>query len=282
MKLKLIVGATVLASSILLSGCGSDTPEDVATSFAEALSEADMKEVEKVSSEDVQNKIGKLTSICNQSVVQGLIKESSTVMQTIENMGTDEKKKVKIDALMENFNKNILATMEEMKKESKTKQKELVSKYGSINKIPDVEKEKIMMAMKDKMVSITLPLIEEIFDINDIKTKNPKKVKSILAEFFFKGGEKLTYRTQNILRNIVTTYVESNPEKMTVECVAKYTDFGFIDNINIIETITKSPDRVDVRLELIDKDDKSKKVSVYVEKIKNEWKVSELSLNNLW
>lgn len=85
-----------------------------------------------------------------------------------------------------------------------------------------------------------------------------------------------------MLQNIAQNIVSQRAGRTTPECVAKYTEFGNIDDINVIETRGKSPDKVSARLELINEEGKSNKVTINVEKIKGEWKVSELYLNTFF
>ncbi len=122
-----------------------------------------------------------------------------------------------------------------------------------------------------------LPIMDDFFEAFDIKIENIDKIKKVIADFTARQG--YFYGERIFLRAAVQNVVLD--EGINQKCVAKYTDFGFVTSINVIETIKNSPDTAKVRLELIDKNSKSKKVSVNIEKIKDEWKVSKLSFKNI-
>jgi len=273
---KIVSGSIVLALGLGLSGCGSDTPEEVAEIFASSLSIADINEVESVSSQDVKKSIKRLSVYCNEPEAKKLADETIKVLNTIEKESKNEK-------YQEELKKVLDQNEQDMKKLTKEIEEDYISRFGSLKNLPKESKDEEMNKAMEKFVEITNPMIEEWFKILDIKTENPDEVKKIIAEFMIKGGKgtRVNYGNLDVLKNIVSQHLSKREAAITPECVAKYTEFGFIDEINIIETKEKSPDNTDVRLELISEDGNSKKVSIDVEKIKGEWKVSFLSLN-IW
>ena len=288
-KTRLLIRATVLLSGILLTGCGADTPEDVAKTFANALSKANLKEANSISSEIVQKKIIKLKVICQKSMIKDLEDEALVVLNSIRKKSESDKKYELI--LIEATTK-----IRKVRESFSPKLSQLQKKYAILAKkysveadpynpfpVPKIPKE-ILKKHNETKVGIlrekakkVLPIINDFFEAFDIKTEDSNRVKKVIADFTSRASH--FYGERIFLSGAVKNVVRD--ESINQKCVAKYTDFGFIERINIIETIKDSPDKASVRLELITKDGKSKKVSVNVEKIKDEWKVSSLSLD-MW
>jgi len=250
---------TILCVGLIFGGCsiGNDTPKDVAVKFVEALSNKDIDNAKELSSEKVHKDINRLINSCNKPFMKKLAYESIDVFKLIKKNGTNSK----ISNLGLEANKQISS--------------ELRKRYGStsdIDKLPKDEQKQILDKFyQDYAIPIKISFIKDVFKILNIKTDNPEKVQYILAKYTISKGKNIRYITQN--------YVMDNPNKITSECIAKYTDFSFVDKINFIETTQESPDKASVRMEIIYKDGKAKKVSVDVEQIKKEWKVSYLPLN---
>jgi len=271
---KILLGTIVLALGLGLTGCGSNSPEEVAETFASSLSSLDIEEAKSVASEDVQKKLKRLSSICSQPLVRKLTDETITVLNNIDKKSKDKQYDAQLKDILSQLEKDIVKIQEEIKQD-------IISQYGSPKNIPKELREKLMNEALEKMVKLTNPLVEKEFKIFNIKTENPDKLKRVIAEFMYKGGRGTRVNRGNlyVLKNIVKDIVAKNPDKITPQCIEKYTEFGLIDEINVIETKQDSPDSANVRLELIDDHGKPKKVSVEVEKIKEKWKVSELYLD---
>jgi len=261
---RLFLGSFI-SISILLSGCGSNTPKDVAIDFATTLSDADIESINEIASTDMMKEINKLKEQCNTPYIDKLREESARVFNIINHEKMNKKYQVEMEKINEEFRKNSLESKKEM-------QEELIKKYGALNKVP-----------KEVLIEKSLPLVKDyikkMIGIMDIKMEEPKKVREILSRFMTQNmmkSDKLSrLMFQDILfESIVREYVKKHPKKITSKCVEKYTDFGSIDSVNFIEEKQKSPDKVDVRLEIIHQDGKSKKVLIGVEQIKEEWKVS--------
>lgn len=274
---KIILGTIVLALGLGLTGCGNNSPEEVAETFASSLSSADMKEAKSVASEDVQKKLKRLSSICSQPVVKKLTDETIVVLNDMEKKSKNKKYDAQIKDMLSQFEKDTVTIQEEIKQD-------IISKYGSPKNIPEELREKLMNEAFEKIADVTYPLVEKEFEIFDIKTEHPEEMKKIIAVFMHKGGRgtRVTRGNVHVLKDIVENIVAENPDKITPQCVSKYTEFGLIDEINVIETKQNSPDSANVRLELIRDDGKSKKVSINIEKIKDEWKVSNLYLDTFF
>jgi hypothetical protein len=257
-----MVKKQLLISSIcigLLSGCGSSKPKDVAEEFALALSDVKLEKVKNISSEKVTKQVDRLVITCNKPVINSLAKESKRVSDILE------KDKLKVDKIMKNLQSKMKSKIDKMHKDA-------IEKYGSDRNIPQKVKDKMT---KDMLSIVLMPLLKKIFNELNIDSKDPKAIQEILADAMMHAKRP----SHRVFKNSANRYVKKHPAPITSECVAKYTDFGLIDEINFIETKKDSPDKAMVRLEIIHKNGKSKKVSVKVEQIKKEWKVSRLPLD---
>ena len=267
MRNTLLITTTILA--LLLSGCGHDEPREVAKTFAGALSSADMDEVKELVAKDASVSIVRLKTMCSKQDAKKLYTETVEVIDKIDKRAKKDKFSKKAKETLATLEKDISFLQKEIEKEIRTK-------YGSPKSIPVEEKEKMMEIAFQKLMGVINPAVKKILDILEIKTEHSQDVRKIISEFMVKGGSQMRINRRNryVLQDIVEKVLLERKAGVTEQCVAKYTKFGNIDEINVIETIQRSPDIADVRLELISKDEKSKKVSVDMEKIKNEWKVS--------
>lgn len=276
-KTRLFIGATALLSGILLTGCGADTPEDVAKTFANALSSADIDEAKVVSTENTQKKIDRLAGACNESYYSELTDEVAKAYNTMNSKKNSELDiKTKMNEKMNN---------PDIKKDLDQMQKSLTEKYGDLKKLSPEKQKLAFKEVMDKFEAKYIkPMIGDIFDTLKIKVDHPDEVKDILTKFLMTesmGRRNRFTSKRDVILQIVRNGNFENIKNVTPECVAKYTQYDFIDSINFIEVKNESADEAVVRLELIDNKNKSSKVSVNVEKIKDEWKVSQLSLD-MW
>ena len=263
--MKKIVLGSLVTINLLLTGCGSSSPKKVAIDFATALSDADIASIKKMASNNMMKEIDKLSEQCNTPYIDKLMKESARVYNLMNQTRKDKEYKEKITKIDKEFQTSSLKLKKEI-------QEKLIKKYGTLNKVP-----------QDVLIEKFLPLLEDYFgktiEIMDIKMKEPKKIKAILSKFMTNNMmetdklNKLMFQSF-VLEKVVREYVKKHPQKITSECVEKYTDFGSIDSVNFIEESQKSPDKIDIRLEVVYENDKSKKVLIGMEQIQGEWKVS--------
>jgi len=272
-KKRLIISAAVLLSGMLLTGCGSDTPEDVAKIFASSLSSANIKEAKEVSTENTQKKIDRLIKLCNEPYYHKLIDEVAKVYNTMNSKKNSE------------FNIGKRMNDPDIKKDMEEMMKSLIEKYGDVKKLPHKKQIELRKEMMDKFTAKHIkPMISDIIDTLKIKVEHPNKVKDILTKFIMTesmGRRDRFTSKRDVIIQIVRDGNFEDMKNVTSECVAKYTQYNFINSINFIEVKNESADKAIVRLELIDNKDKSSKVSVNIEKIKDGWKVSSLSLD-MW
>ena len=276
-KRRLGIGIAIIATSVMLSGCGSDKPEDVAKTFVSSLSNADIKGAKKVASVNTQKKIDRLAGACNESYYSKLTDEVAKAYNTMNSKKNSELDiKTKMSEKMNN---------PDIKKDLDEMQKSLTEKYGDLKKLSPEKQKLAFKEVMDKFEAKYIkPMIGDIFDTLKIEVNHPNEVKDILTKFLMTEsmGRRNRYMSKrDVILQIVRDGNFENIKNVTPECVAKYTQYDFIDSVNFIEVKNESADEAVVRLELINNKDKSSKVSVNVEKIKDEWKVSNLSLD-LW
>jgi len=274
MKNRPLMVATGVAVALLV-GCGSSSPEDVAVTFATSLSHAKMDEVKSTSSETLNETLTQLKVLCDKYDAKLLFKEATIVLAKIKESSDDKVKKGQIDevyALMkkdlDSFQKNFLD--------------QVTAQYGSPRNIPKEDREKLLADLSTRLISTLKPHITKIFDISNVKTDHPDEIKSVIAEFFVSDRLKLNNTNTYTLQELTEKTLLKREDGITPQCVAEYTDYGNIDTINVLEAKHKSPDQVEVRMEIIREDGKSQKVTMETEMIKNEWKVSELELKSIY
>ena len=282
-KTKLVIGTIAVATSMLLSGCGSDTPEGVAEEFASSLSEVNIEKVNSLSSMAVQGKITNLKKICKSLEVQKLGKEALSIANMIGEKTKDEKYDSDIKSFIETRKVEYEAAKKEMKQE-------LQKKYGGKRPSKDVA-EKDMERIAQAIIVIYAEFINKEMQLFDIESEQAKQIQDVLAMYMLQMGDAAKIKRgksfrihpenthANIIRNSAKELLSDNAEKVTKQCIQEVTDFGNIDNINFIEVKHNSADEVTVRLELIRENGESEKVFIDVEKIKDEWKVSDLTLH---
>jgi len=272
---KIPLGTMIIISALLLSGCGKNTPEDTAEEFANMLSNTNLKQAKALTTENVTKRLLFLNKLCNRDETRKLTDASIAALSTME-------KKIR----SKEHEKDLSTALEKFKNESNAIkiafEKEIKLQYASVNDIPKEKYEKLFNDMAKRFSKASLPLIEKEFNLFNIKTEYPKDVKKVISLFMLssRGKTRVTFRNRFQLKKLAEKVIKEKALGISSVCVSKYTDFGNIDEINIIETKEKAPDKVTVRMELIKKNGGSTKVSMPIEKIKDKWKVSDLDLKN--
>jgi len=263
-------GAILIALG-LLTGCGNNSAEETAIDFAEAISSANLDSAREVSTDSVHKKIKRLEKICLQKEVNELANIAIPILNTLDQNVRSGKYDDELNEVKEEFKKDT-DTLKQ------TFMHNIQEKYGSMEQVPKDEREKITKESLVAFAKISMPLVEKEFELFKIKTKREDEVKKIAAQFMLEGRTRVTYNNRNHVKEIVREILLKQNIKPSQQCIDAYSDYGIIDDINFIELKQKSPDKAIVRLELIREDKKSKKVSVDVEKIQEEWKVSRFSI----
>jgi len=256
---------------LLLSSCGAKSPQDVAKSFVEALADGDLDKAKELATDRVDQSIQKLQLKCAKPSITALAKASIAKVKEIN-------KKIHSD---EGINKNLRA----LQKEYNSKNKELLDAFKKKMKkdrysISSEEKDKRLEEFRATISNLANEIGAKIISMIDAGIKD-EQVREVVTRFAVKLGTKgkLKYKDRELISLVAQEIIHKNPpKKVTAQCIDKYTPLGNLDTITIIETKQDSNDKVNVRFELISKEGKSKKTSLYVEKIQDKWKVREDSL----
>lgn len=267
MKKSLIVTFLITLASLFLAGCNSNSPEGVAKSFVESFSKGDIEDAKKVSSENVQQNLDSIAEDC-------LVED---VINTLDKLDKVAKKDIS-ESLDSGDNKKILKEVKELKKELNKKDFQSLS----AEKKREVLESKISELSKKYIV----PKIDNILDKADVKSQHPDAVKLALSNLivemsFFpelkRSSSMFGFPTrlsrEDMLKNITHFGKLADYENVSPKCILKTSNYIVANDINVIENEKSSPDKARVRLEIINKDGKSKKVTIRVEKIKGDWKV---------
>jgi len=269
---KILFGSIVLIMGLGLTGCGNSTPEEVAETFANAMSNIDMKKAKEFSTEHVKDKIAELSRVCMRKDINNLADIAMPILNLVHKKLRHGKYDDQLGDALRQYKENSERIMKKFEKETK-------EKYGQLKD----NKEEVMQQVYNELLEAysvaSMPLIEKEFELLDIKSKQIEDVKKVASFFIINGSYRVTYGNKYEFMKSVNKVIFDKGFKLTPKCIDEYTEFGFIDAINIIEVKENSPDQMMVRLEIIREDGKSNKVSVEVEKIQDNWKVSDLYID---
>lgn len=268
MKKILIMTTAVALSATLLTGCGNDNPEEVAKNFAYLISEGKIEKAKNLS-HDMDYTFEKIKNNCNYTEAQKLKNETNQFLTSLQELDkAKDADKEKIAAIINDFDEEI----KELKKEDKAQSKAFREKYGSLRKVPKEEVDAYVKVHKMKMFNLCKATM--VAQLNVIDKKYNEKVVDVFAQS--KANKELKIKSYSPFEDAIEEVLARNPVAVTKECVSDSTEYGYIEDINYIETKELSPDKSNVRLELIDKNDKSRKVTIQVEKVQGDWKVSSI------
>ena len=271
---KRLLSVTGLTMVVLLNGCGEKMPEDVAIEFATSMANANMDKANSLASKEMKQKLIGVNDKCNYPLQEVLEDEAKSILKKTyrtTNRGNVE------NMLMQSKINKIRSEIFEKTAVLKAKiTKDVIDKYGSLDKIKSVKMQNIKNKMRTTLSSAIEPDIGKIFKLLNIDSKNEEDIKNIVSRFMI-AHTKLTYDSISKVGGITITILDSKNIPVTKECISEYTVFGMIDDINTLEIIKNSPDSSTVRLEVINKDENSKKITMRMEKIREEWKVSSVN-----
>lgn len=258
-----LVATVALSGMFMLNGCGGGYPVDVSKEFVNAVSEADFEEARELFGERVQKLLSVVEVKCARDKYREAKADFREVMKKMRSLKSDKEYSEKAQKMM----KEQADAAKELTQKMRTYQEE---NYG---KRPSRE-EKLMVAehFSEDIRDTQAPLISGTIDMIDIKLKTDK---DLVVEVFTNLAPN-GYLISSKLDQALIKKIGEKYDTLTPACIDKRTVYGYIEDINHLETNSEAADKAEVRLELINKDDKSEKVSLSVEKIKGEWKVVEL------
>lgn len=234
---KVTIGAIALTAGLLLTGCGDDR-ENVAKDYVMALSDADIKEAKSLSDGKTLDRLDFYEEQCSEKEIDSTIKSYYRSYKSEEfrsaEKGLSKDKKSEIDKIV----------------------KEAEEKIEAIKKAKYKEEEE-----EAKLYELIKEANEVLFDKLGIKVA--PYMMDIMA--WDRAGK----TTRDSIKKVRETY----SEEITRICYASQAFGNIVETINTLEMKEISPDKAEVRLELIDQDEASHKITINVEKIKGDWKV---------
>lgn len=123
MNMKKLIYTTLLSMSMLLSGCSSEKPEDIAVKYVKLLSEGNIEEAKKITDNN-NDELRKIVDFCEKKKAQALVNEAIKISKTMSR---------------KNSRRLIGKYLNIFQKE----QDDAAKKYGSVYKIPSTELERI-------------------------------------------------------------------------------------------------------------------------------------------
>lgn len=271
MKRITLITSAIALSATLLTGCGNESPEEVAKNFAYLITDAKIEKAKSLTY-GMEYTFERIQDGCNYSEAQRLKKEASAFMPNLQKSLAGIKKDKELQEKIIAITKDEDEKLNKLAKEGTAQYKEAVKKYGSFRKVPKEEQESILKDLRKQMFDLVKSAMAEVLDIADAEYN--EDALNVVA--LMKVHKKLKVRSYSAADVAIEQLLKENPVKITKECINDNTKFGFIENINFIETKEISPDKSDVRLELVGKNDTSTKVTIQVEKIQDNWKISNI------
>ena len=270
------IGTMILAFGLAVTGCGSNTPSDTAKKFVMSVSEANLEEANGMATDTVQQTLSELTQRCRRDEVTVIMQEVIPVLNRMD--GVLQSRKYNIH--MHNMQTDALTAYRTVDRELNKVYKE---KYGSFGKLKEEQIQAMLEESVKKTVSIALPLVDKLVEAGKIESEHMdmgllKKIASAFMATHQYRSLRVGYRDKAVLSKIIEILAVGNKEGTPLSCVNQHTDFGNVEEINLIEVKKMAPDKSDIRLELIYKNGKAKKVTIHTELIQKVWKVSEMKL----
>jgi len=272
MKKIILMLSVILISSLMLTGCGEKGPKDVAIEFVEAFTSADIKEAKSLSSDNLKRDFSKVQRVCNKESFLSL-KKSLNDFQKTRDDALEKTMKSKEDAKeIKNITQVFKTKVQAILAEDGVKSKAWVKEYGSVNNIPKNLVDNYIKDYTENLMNASGEFLKAQSKILNIENDD------ITFEIMVHGMVYLVndVKSYNIEKVSINTYLSEHPTKITESCINKGSNLGYIDSINFIESIEVAADKSKVRLELIDKDGASNKRTIVVEKIKGEWRVTNI------
>ncbi len=259
-KRKLVMGAAIIATSMMLSGCGGSSPEDTVTDYIDAWNSGDLKGVISYTDNDLSKQIQNNIDYC------------------IENkMATHIDKK--FDLYMDEVNKMWKTNnpFEAIKKSEKPK--------DGIEELERIVKDNSLTA-EEKTEKIGMHTFAYIDSYKNVKSEMSPVAYKMLAFMFsnkmramsgdFFGAIDKYGRNEYFKKLVLDDMRKSGDDsiaKSQKTCEAELFKPDSIESINVIEVKEESPDRKTVRVELVKKSDSVKK-AIRVELVNKKWVVT--------
>lgn len=254
---KTILGVTAITIAMLITGCGNNTDE-VAKDFVLSLSNGDRESAKELASEKIMQKIDNIQAQCNMVESEKLAKQTREWLDAVRKVQDNKDAQAKLKVIEEEYQK-------EKKELGKKMEAEIKSRYPDVTQMSaKIEKEVTAIAFK-KLYPVALEMIEGKMSVGGVKAENQEQMERVLA-----------WRMMGMsIEQAARKVMEEDPVDFSPKCVDSASEFGFIDDINVLEVKELSADEEVVRLELVNEEGDSNKIDMHVEKIKGDWLVSD-------
>jgi len=237
--------------------------------------------VESISKADIDT--ADSLSLSNAKAMLELLKKScrnlSSVLVTDESM--DVLRKLKGIKTNSSEMRRILGNFDRILSEEKTKiLDEVTKKYGEIKSLSPEKKKQAMEEVLDKASDIIAEnVLIKLMDMYSIKTNSKSMVAKVLSIYMLRnrGQLSINWRTEAKLYEIAEELYSNIDIKPSKKCISHY---GLTYMLNLkkvipIDTNITSKDKAKVRLELVSEDDKSTKIILFLEKMQDQWKITD-------
>lgn len=274
--------------ALFLSGCGKESHEDVAKEFVTVVSKSEFDKAATLLSNTGKKRFEKDMHRCER-VAKEDIYELSYNFGVIMGAGADYKsskeEKAYYDALekeTEEIYSKVYSTPKEKVKEIREKlYGELITKYGSKDKIPYKEHKNVELSLFEALIAPYQPRIDKMYEqivmfnkIPDERIQYPYLIKKLMGVFgiTFEGRK---FARHSPMADAMLNHVLKNEMLIDKTCMQERTGMLSITDIKVIEVEEKGKDKALVRLELTDGKKELVKVAVQLETFNDVWKVTE-------
>jgi len=242
-----------------LTSCGGNDPKDVVEDYINAWNSGDLEEVISYTDKDLSKEIQNDIDNCIENKMSSIIDEKFNLyMKDVDKVWRENNPFSVIQKVKPP--KDFLKKVEEITTDKSLNYKVRTEKIGLLMfSISDVYQD-----IKSTISPISYRMLAFSFANKMKSKKNPFSA--------INNYERKIYFKQIILEDMKKNNNNGIKEKEDL-CKKEFFKPDSITDINILETIDKSVDRKNVRVELIKNNDSSKK-DIYVELVNKKWVVS--------
>ena len=262
MNRKGILGIAIISLGFVVTGCGSNGPEDIVKDYIEAWDsgaiEKIVKFVDKETKDVIEHRMNDCVTSSSDSILnkelKKYLKEVDTVWRT----------------------NNPFVAVNSVKKPSEKFNNELnkIAKNKSLDN-------------NEKILQVGLLVLDQVDSYSKVKSEMSPVAYKMLAfmlsnKMRMQSGDLFgavdKYSRNEYFKALILEEMKKNDNEMISKAEDACADRMFhpntLDEVNIIETKELSADQKDVKVELLYKDKSSKKKHIRVEKIAGEWRAT--------
>jgi len=264
--MKRIIIGTALSVSLMLIGCGSDSPENIVKDYVKVWDDGSVEKVVKYVDKETKDEIEETVKDCMRSDGEHVLKQELKKYQDeVDNMW----RKHNPFMVFKNTKKTSTNFQNEMKKiveDTSLNNNDKTLKIGMLI----LDQTDIYRKVKSEMSPVAYKMIAFTF---------ANKMRAESGDIF---GAVDNYSKNEYFKSLILEDMKQNDNvsilKIEKSCIDKIFHPDTLDEVNIIETINISADRKDVKVELLYKNKSSKKKHIELEKIAGKWRVTTMLL----